>query len=241
MPTQTERKLWSISLFVRLCVLQVLLGFQMLTKSSRFSDTSEREERYQRFGIRWCAERVGPYPPHRSLPVKWFAYLSASWFWPPEFKLGHWLWLCDLRIPYYTSISSTVPLYTHPLNCKFYIESVLLLMSLHLLSRIIFITLSVSLSPTPAPPTEQLEVGRGRLSLCIAHGDCHLQSPPSHFPSNTAAIDQVCLCRSIRTISFASVLPPLSHILWHLSSLNLFPVRWVWDGRGSEFGSSMLC
>ena len=38
-------------------------------------------------------------------------------------------------------------------------------MSLHLLSRIIFITLSVSLSPTPAPPTEQLEVGRGRLSL----------------------------------------------------------------------------
>ena len=93
------------------------------------------------------AERVGPFLPRRSLPVKWFAYLSASWFWPPEFKLGHWLWLCDLRIPYYTSISSTVPLYTHPLNCKFYIESVLLLMSLHLLSRIIFITLSVSLSP----------------------------------------------------------------------------------------------
>ena len=113
-------------------------------------------------------ERVGPFLPRRSLPVKWFAYLSASWFWPPEFKLGHWLWLCDLRIPYYTSISSTVPLYTHPLNCKFYIESVLLLMSLHLLSRIIFITLSVSLSPTPAPPTEQLEVGRGRLSLSIS-------------------------------------------------------------------------
>ena len=78
--------------------------------------------------------------------------------------------MCDLRIPYYTSISSTVPLYTHPLNCKFYIESVLLLMSLHLLSRIIFITLSVSLSPTPAPPTEQLEVGRGRLSLRMVLG-----------------------------------------------------------------------
>ena len=82
--------------------------------------------------------------------------------------------MCDLRIPYYTSIFSTVPLYTHPLNCKFYIESVLLLMSLHLLSRIIFITLSVSLSPTPAPPTEQLEVGRGRLSL---HPPIHSSLP----------------------------------------------------------------
>ena len=62
--------------------------------------------------------------------------------------------MCDLHIPYKTSICSTVPLYKHPLNCKSYTDNVLLLMSLHLLSRNLFITLSVSLSPTPAPSSE---------------------------------------------------------------------------------------
>ena len=43
--------------------------------------------------------------------------------------------------------------------------------------------------------------------------------------SNAAAVDQVYLCRSIPPFSFL----PLSHILWHLSSLNLFPVDCVMD------------
>ena len=39
-------------------------------------------------------------------------------------------------------------------------------MSLHLLSRIVFITLTVSLSPTPAPPTEQQKVESVICSVC---------------------------------------------------------------------------